>query len=124
MSTKMMHYSTWSRQVLLVILMLACILFPFVHMGCDPSILLNVENQSDSNITIFINQRKLGNIQANEQEAFNTALIPYHPDAYWAPEDYLIEAKTIKDEVLYSERFTWQELDDMDWTIVIPPSED
>jgi hypothetical protein len=34
---------------------------------------------------------------------------------------YLIEAKTEDGEVVYSEEFTWQELDDMDWTIVIPP---
>jgi hypothetical protein len=43
---------------------------------------------------------------------------------------FLIEAKIktgeaglygIYGEVVYLEGFTWQELDDMDWTIVIPP---
>ena len=117
-----MHHLTRSRQILLVTLMLACVLFPFTHTGCKPTILLRVENQSDSNITVFINEKTLGRMQAKEQVTFNTLLIPFRPDMPEAPEDYLIEAKTSSGEVIYSERFTWQELKDRNWEIVIPPS--
>ena len=49
----------------------------------------------------------------------------YPEDIYLAGAKFLIEAKTKpKDgEVVYSERFTWQELHDMDWKVVILPLE-
>ena len=117
-----MRYIINNRKTLLAIL--STILLLVTLMGCDPPVLLHVENQSDSNITIFINESASGTVQAMEQKTFSVVEIPYHPDAYWAPEDYLIEAKTSRGEVLYSKRFTWQELHDMEWTIVIPPSPD
>jgi hypothetical protein len=117
----MVRYIISKGKILLVIL--STLLLIVTLMGCDPSILLRVENQSDSDITLFINEKAFGKMQAMEQETFNTALIPYHPDAPWASEDYLIEAKTSQGDVIYSEKFTWQELHDMDWTIVIPPPE-
>ena len=117
-----MYHLTRSRQVLLVTLMLACVLFLFTYMGCEPNILFHVENQSDSNITVLINGDLIGNVSPAAEKTFNIVEIPFSPDVFEAPEDYLIEAKTSKDEILYSERFTWQELHDMDWMIVIPPS--
>jgi hypothetical protein len=116
------HYLTRSRQILLVTLILACVLFPFTYMGCEPNILFHVENQSDSNINVLINGDYIGSVSPAAQETFNIVEIPFRPDVPEAPEDYLIEAKTSEDEILYSERFTWQELHDMNWTVVIPPS--
>jgi hypothetical protein len=115
------RYIINNRKTLLAIL--SAILLIVTLMGCERTILLHVDNQSDSDITLFINEKVSTIVQATEQKTVNTTLIPYHPDAPWASDDYLIEAKTSKDKVIYSERFTWQELHDMDWTIVIPPPE-
>jgi predicted nucleotidyltransferase len=113
------RYIINNRKTLLSII--STILLLVTLMGCEPSILLRVENQSDSDITVLINGDLIGSVPPATQETFNTMEIPFRPDVPEAPEDYLIEAKTSKGEVVYSEQFTWQELHDMDWMIVIPP---
>ena len=118
-SARLMHYLTRSRQILLATLILACVLPLFT--SCEPTILFRVENQYHGSITVFINEKELGSIQATEPKTFSTLLIPFRPDVPEAPKDYLIEAKTGKGEVIYSKRFTWQELHDMGWQIVISP---
>ena len=91
--------------------------------GCDPTIRLNLENQSAKTLDVYINQKLLGKVDEMGEKTFSTLLIPYKSNTPWAPASgkYLIEAKTLERETVYSKEFTWQELDDMKWKIVISP---
>jgi len=75
-------------------------------MGCEPNIVFRVENKSDSNITFLINGDLIGSVPPAAQKHFSIVEIPFSLGVPYAPEDYLIEAKTGKDEVIYSQRFT------------------
>ena len=117
----MINHLAKSVLKLLIVLFLFGFLW-FVTTSCDPTILLRIENHFNRTVTVLVNDDLQGSVPATSKETFNTASIPYRPDAPWAPTSgkYLIEAKTKQGEDVYSKEFTWQELDDMDWTIVIP----
>ena len=87
----------------------------------DPGTWIRVNNLTDQTLVIFIDELQEADIPPGELEFSTTGIWP-EPNPPWGTEDYqyLIEAKTKKGEVVYSEEFTWQELDDMDWIIVIP----
>ena len=107
---------------LLLIFILASSVLCF-STGCDRFILLRVENHSNDRVTVFVNNDLQGSVPAKSKQTFNTASIPNRPDVPWAPASgkYLIEAKTPGGKVIYSNEFTWHELDDIDWKIIIPP---
>ena len=115
-------YLSKKRLILLAIsILLGTVVF--TALSCDRFTLLRVENQSHSDVTIFVNKDLQGSVNAKEHETFNTSSIPNRPDAPDAPVSgkYLIEAKTREGVLVYSKEFTWQELRDLKWTIVIPP---
>ena len=85
----------------------------------DPATWLKVDNQTDQKLVIFIDGYSQGYIQPGRITEIVTRAID--PLNIYPDRKYLIEAKTEDGEVVYSEKFTWQELDDMDWTTVIPP---
>jgi hypothetical protein len=90
--------------------------------GCwgDPGTFLKIDNQTDQTLVIFIDNLHDADVQPEELKEFPTTnILP--ENIYPDDKKFLIEAKTKQGEVIYSENFTWQELDDMDWTIVIPP---
>ncbi len=89
-----------------------CIVDKFSHIWVD--------NRTDQTLDISIegDYFPLTDAPPGEVTEFVTSVIDtvdIYPD-----KKFLIEAKTKDGEVVYSEEFTWQELDDMDWTIVIP----
>jgi hypothetical protein len=96
-------------------------------MGCalpgDPGTWLRVHNRTDQELGIFIDELHSVDIPPGEVLRFSTTSIWPGPNPPWGTEDYLylIEAKTENGEVVYSDNYTWQELDDMEWTIGIPP---
>ena len=100
------------------------LLLLFFFMGCtgDPGSYIQIDNRTDQTLVIFIDELQEVDIPPSEVLRFGTTTIWPDPNPPWGTEDYLylIEAKTEKGEVVYSDNFTWQELDDMDWTIVIP----
>jgi hypothetical protein len=111
-----------SSLFLSAVLLLTLALLLLAATGCDPGVFLRFENQYDQPVTVFLNELLMGDVMAGEKESIGTIRIhPSRPDI--GPEKYLIEAKTAQGDVVYSKEFTWYELRDMDWTIVIPPSE-
>jgi hypothetical protein len=90
---------------------------------CDPAVWIEFNNQTDQTLGIFIGGAYQDDVSPGETLRFATMAIWGSPNPPWGDGDfkYLVEAKTEDGEVVYSEEFTWQELDDMDWTIVIPP---
>ena len=113
------------RQSILLILMIMALLILLMTSGCDPGSYLTVDNRTDQTVEIFIENLNHVDVPPRQVVNFGTMEIWPESDPPWGTEDYkyLIEAKTKQGEIIYSEEFTWQELDGMDWTIVIPPSQ-
>jgi hypothetical protein len=90
---------------------------------CDPGVWIEFNNQTNQILGIYIRGAYEGDVLSGETLRIITIAIWGDDSPPWGDGDfkYLIEAKTEDGEVVYSEEFTWQELDDMDWTIVIPP---
>ncbi|UCH52015.1 MAG: hypothetical protein JSV54_04565, partial [Chloroflexota bacterium] len=85
----------------------------------EPGHRYQVDNRTDQTLEIFIDNLRQCDAPPGEMSRSGTIDIP--PYDIWPDEKYAIEARTEDGEVVYSQEFTWQELDDMDWTIVIQP---
>jgi hypothetical protein len=122
-----MVYTARSKRFPIVIFSVALLLVLLLSSSactCDPAVWIEFNNQTDQTLSIFIDgSASQGDVLPGETLRTGTMSIWGSPDPPWGDGDYkyLIEAKTKDGEVVYSEEFTWQELDDMDWTIVIPP---
>ena len=107
------------------LLIFIAVLLMSLFAGCfpwgDPGVEICVDNRTDQTLSIFITELYEYDVPPRKVVRFGTMEIS-DPDLPWALDKYLIEAKTKQGEVVYSEEFTWQELDDMDWTIVISSS--
>jgi hypothetical protein len=90
---------------------------------CDPAVWIEFHNQTDYTLSIYIGGAYQDDVAPGQTLRFATMDIWGDDSPPWGDGDfkYLIEAKTNDGEVVYSEKFTWQELDNMDWKIVIPP---
>jgi len=72
-------------------------------------------------LDIYIDGLRETDVSSNTSIEFTTiAISPIN--VYSDDQEFLIEAKKESGEVVYSESLTWQELDDMNWKIVMPPS--
>jgi hypothetical protein len=93
--------------------MLLFIMLSPVVSACDPSVTFSIQNQTNQHLTIYIHDKNLANVTPySEVEIKGIPRIFNH---------YPIEARNAQGAVIFSRRFTEQELDDMDWIIVIPP---
>jgi hypothetical protein len=120
-----MFYTARSKRLSLILLSAILLISLLASSACigDPTVGLSVNNQTDQTVKIFISGLPQVYVLPREIKKFETMQIWGDDSPPWGDGDfkYLIEAKTEDGEVVYSEEFTWQELDDMDWTIVIPP---
>jgi len=93
----------------------------FLTIGCEKNTVLNVENYSSETVEVLINGNKQGILDPGEHVTINTSSIPVEPPSGDRSRKYLVEAKEPLGKVIYSQEFTWQELHNMKWKIVIPP---
>ena len=120
-----MGYTARGKRLVLVILSAMLLLFLFTSSACvcivDPANYYYVDNRTDQTLDFFVEGSGFPLVDAPPGEITEFVTIAIPKDMYPADKMFLIEAKTKQGKVVYSEEFTWQELDDMDWTIVIPP---
>ena len=96
--------------VFLIMVLLALLL---VGQACDPEVPLQIENRTDTVLSIYTEGIYDGQVEPNNSiKIKNLAAIHSY---------YLIEAKDSKGEVVYSRKFSFTELNDADWKVVIPP---
>ena len=121
-----MKYRTMQRIALMVISTILP-LFLFTNCGSNPGfgdqgVYFQVDNRTDQSLVIFIDNLRRASVQPREVIKFGTlAILP--KNIYPIDKKFLVEAKTENEEVVYSKNFSWQELHDMNWEIVIPPLE-
>ena len=83
--------------------------------ACDPAFPLQIENQTDMALTIYVQEHEVGNVEPNKSVKIESVIpgtLSY----------CLVEAKNNTGEVIYSRKFSLPELHDADWQVVIPPS--
>jgi hypothetical protein len=87
--------------------------------GADRGTPFSIENQTNHTITIFINDDPLSTkIIPFKTEEFLSGAIP-PSDAPWAPKKYHFEAKNDRGQIIYSQEFTRDELENIKYKIVI-----
>ena len=84
--------------------------------ACEPDLLLEIENQADMVLTIYLKDNEKGTVGPNSIEEIKG--IP------GTLSEWQIIAKNNQGEVIFSKNFTASELYDLDWKVVIPPLED
>lgn len=111
----------WNTVLLFLILLSILGIILLTATGCwgSPSFQLIVENQSGYNLTIFVNDHKMGNVNSGEQIADSNFTIDTGK--------FKIEAKNEHGEMVFSNTFTFEQMQRIDskriWKVVIPPSQ-
>jgi len=81
--------------------------------ACEPDLPLEIENQTDMVLTIYLKDNKVGNVEPN-----SSAKIKGIPGTLG---EWQIVAKNSQGEVVFSKIFTPAELYELDNKVVIPP---
>ena len=84
-------------------------LVAFFSLACDPSHPVTYENRTDMVVEVFINGKFSASLEPMKKEKFE--LIEF--------DEVTFEARDSDGRVIYSETFTWEELKQAGWRIVI-----
>lgn len=107
-----------------IISIVLLILLSFNSCQCqygDPGVSITVVNETDDLVSIYVDGWLEYSVPPRASKEFTTiAISPIN--VYSENKEFLIEAKTKSGDIIYSKKFSWQELHDMNWKIVIPPS--
>ena len=102
-----------NRALFLTLVFLTAVLL-LLGQACDPAFPLQIENQTDMALSIYVQEHEVGNVEPTKSAKLE-GVIP-------GTLSYcLVEAKNSKGEVIYSRKFSLPELNDADWKVVIPP---
>ncbi|MFC1934235.1 hypothetical protein ACFLXX_03690 [Chloroflexota bacterium] len=83
--------------------------------ACEPPVPLEVENQTDQTVTIYVQGGRYFSVSPNSTFKGKTALMIYSK--------YFIEGLNEDGEIIYSKTFDFNELSNLKWKIVIRSSE-
>lgn len=122
------------RNGLLTSLLFVILIFPLVCVGCDDYQIITFDNQTENPIQVDIKSVPLDYqdtpafdypqddvIQASESKKY---VAPVWDDRTIGSErKYPVEAVNIEGEVVFYRVFTWDELRDMGWRIIIETQE-
>jgi hypothetical protein len=98
------------EKVLMVISLV--ILLVLLLPACEPIAPIKVQNNTDQNLTIFINGINIGDVAPGGEIRNRKELIV---------DRYKIEAKNSQGQTLYKQERTYEDMKKMDWKVVIPP---
>jgi len=106
------NYELPGIQKVLMIISLV-ILLVLLLPACEPIAHIKIQNKTEQNLTIFINDINIGDV-APGGEIRNRK--------EWVTERYKIEAKNSQGQTLYKQEITYEDMKKMDWKVVIPSS--
>ena len=98
--------------LLLTLVFLIGVLLP-MGTACEPDLPLEIENRTDMALTIYLKDNKVGTVEPNSSakiKGITGTLSEWH-----------IKAKNSQGEVIFSRIFTFAELYESDYKVVIPP---
>ena len=102
----------FNKKIFMFILL--TIFLPLFSLACEPDLPLQVENRTYMALDIYVQEHKAGSLEPN-----SSAKIKGIPGTL---SYYLIEAKNVEGKVVYSRKFSANELHDADWKVVITTS--
>ena len=112
MSNRRRRIVKWSiLSLLIVILLLVGLLCGVIFLVGDRSVPLQIENRTDTALTIYIEGHKAGDVELNK-----TIKIKDVPSTLSC---YMIEAKNSEGVTVYSREFDYGQLVLLDWKVVI-----
>lgn len=84
----------------------------FVSNACfdplDPTV---IENKTNQNLSIFLNDEHIGDVAPGRQIRNKTLLFGYAK--------YVVQAKNDRGEIVYSKVFTYEEMKQIKWKVVV-----
>ena len=107
--TMKMNWRSNSTVLLSLILMLVISL---VTAACELVAPIKIENKTNEVLTVYIEKYHIGDVKPNDK--IKNDLVNYRD---W----YLIEMFDTQEDIVYSHKFSAEELEKMDWNVVIPP---
>lgn len=102
----------WRRVVVALVLTLAVTFIGLSNVACDPSQPVTYDNRTDTTVTVFVNGKR--NLSLDPMQKRTLEEIQFSEATF--------EARDMEGRVIYSESFTWEELEEADWHIVITGS--
>ena len=98
---------------LLILVMLPILVMLTMGTACEPDVPLEIENQTDMALTIYLKDNEKGTVGPKSTEKIKR--IP------GTLGEWQIVAKNSQGEVVFSKIFTATELHELDYKVVIPP---
>jgi hypothetical protein len=110
--TKSQRKNTFLVMLTAILLAILC----FVAVGCvaEYMLVLKFENRTDQVLTLYVNSHRI--VDINPGETIESPTVPF------VTSRYLIEAKNVKGEVVYSKVFTDMEIRPFSKIVIPPPS--
>ena len=102
-----------SNSALLFTLVLLIVVVLLMGAACEPYLPLEIDNQTDMALTIYLKDNEVGNVGPKSTEKIKR--IP------GTLGEWQIVAKNSQGEVVFSKIFTPAELQELDFRVVIPP---
>ena len=87
--------------------------------ACEPIAPFKITNQTDRVLTIFISGYEIGEVMPGEELENENVLMHEMRDG-----KYHIEARDKEGKLVYSKKFPYEEMPDIDWKITISPTSD
>ncbi len=104
-------YKTMLFRVIVLLLIVNMLLIGSV--ACELLAPIQIENKTSEVLTIHIDEYHIGNVEPNGK---------IKNDRVFAGHDwYLIEAYDTQGDIVYSHKFSDEEIKEIDWKVVIPP---
>jgi len=97
---------------LLTILLILIPILLFVATSCEPAEPIEIRNQTNESLIVFINSNKIGTVEPQAM---------WQNKLYWGNSKFIIEAKNLKGEIVYSKTFTREQMYAINWAITIQP---
>jgi hypothetical protein len=110
---KAMNYQKIKLLVVIVIVLISIGVLVTTNIACEGKLPVQIINQTDQNLTVFINNQKIGDVKPNEKIKNKVLSATFR--------EYVLEAKNFQGEVIFSKTYTFDQLSrDLNWIIIIP----
>jgi len=96
-----------------VSLVLVLLIIPLLATACEPIAPFKILNNTDRTITLLVNGTVEGTISPHSE---------FKPRSIFVSGQFTIEAKEPQGTVIYSQKLSLEELEWLDWKILIPAS--
>ena len=99
----------WQSPLPVMLVSLLIGLVAFSNLACDPSHPVTYDNRTNKPVTVFLNDAFSASLEPMQKKTFD--IIAFSEATF--------EARESDGHVIYSETFTWEELKEAGWRIVI-----